>query len=261
MWSRSSRGIGCTIIAAWTPSNAPRSSRSTLPPPLLLGRRTDHLHGDAELVGERGERETGAHGRGRDHVVPARMADARQRVVLRTDRDRERAGARGRDERRREVAHPGFDGERSAQSVGHPLGRALLLEGELGMGVHGVRQLDECPARGSHLPLRDGLGIHGANLATTSPHVPSPGGATAVGPLAAVVAIARVGCSARGCSNIVDESDIPVVTVPGTHRTGADHDHGCRRARPQRAAHARLGHARPLRATSLARGAVRSRSR
>ena len=33
MWSRSSDDIGCTIIAACTPSNAPRWSIRILPPP------------------------------------------------------------------------------------------------------------------------------------------------------------------------------------------------------------------------------------
>ena len=44
---------------------------------------------------------------------------------------------------------------------------ALLLEGELGMGVHRVRQLDERWARSGHLSLRGSLHVHGASMART----------------------------------------------------------------------------------------------
>ena len=51
----------------------------------LLGRRAEHLHGQPEVVGERGEREAGAGGRGGDDVVAARVADPGQGVVLGAD--------------------------------------------------------------------------------------------------------------------------------------------------------------------------------
>ena len=45
------------------------------------------------------------------------------------------------------VADAGLDRERSAQRIGDPRGGTLLLERELGMGMHGVRKLDERSAR------------------------------------------------------------------------------------------------------------------
>jgi hypothetical protein len=58
-----------------------------LSPAALFGRRADDAHGQVEIVDERREREAGAdRGRG-DDVVTARVTDARQRVILRADRE------------------------------------------------------------------------------------------------------------------------------------------------------------------------------
>ena len=74
--------------------------------------------------------------------------------------ERPRAGAR--HERRRQVADATLDGEAGGvEGFGAPGGRALLLEGQLGMGVDAVAQRGQSiPARGD--PLADGgSGIHG----------------------------------------------------------------------------------------------------
>ncbi len=56
----------------------------------FLGRRPDHGHRETELVDERGQCQPGAHGSRGDDVVPARVADCRQGVVLGTDREMQR---------------------------------------------------------------------------------------------------------------------------------------------------------------------------
>src|SRR2546427_511314 len=74
--------------------------------------------------------------------------------------ERPRAGAR--HERRREASDTALDGEAGGvEGFGAPGGGALLLEGQLGMGVDAVAQRDQAvPARGD--PLADGgSGIHG----------------------------------------------------------------------------------------------------
>ncbi len=53
----------------------------------LLGRCADHRQRDAELVDQRRERDAGAYRTGGDDVVPARVTDHGERVVLRADRD------------------------------------------------------------------------------------------------------------------------------------------------------------------------------
>ena len=57
----------------------------------LFGRGAEDLHGDAEFVGERSEREARADRGAGDHVVATGVADAGQRVVLGADADGERA--------------------------------------------------------------------------------------------------------------------------------------------------------------------------
>ena len=110
----------------------------------LFGRCPDDPHGKPELVGERGEGEAGADGGGRDDVVPAGMTDAGQRVVLGADGDGQRSAARGGGESGVEAGHARLD--RQAGRIEHldqPGARAVLLEGELGVAVDGVRERDE----------------------------------------------------------------------------------------------------------------------
>ena len=92
----SSFGAGCTIKAALTLVEAAPLEHQDLPAAALLGRRAEDTDRDGEVVRELGQGKAGADGARRDDVVPARMADLGKGVVLRTDRDRERPGARGR---------------------------------------------------------------------------------------------------------------------------------------------------------------------
>ena len=87
----------------------------------LFGRRADDRDRDAELVDERREREPGADGGRGDDVVPARVPDARQRVVLRADREVQRAvadaAARTRSAGRRSPASTGSPASASTPAV------------------------------------------------------------------------------------------------------------------------------------------------
>ncbi len=88
-----STAAGCTIMAASSPSNAPRSSIKDLAAAALLGRCAEHGDREPEVVGEPGQSEPGADRGGGDDVVPAGVADPGQRVVLRADRDVQRPRA------------------------------------------------------------------------------------------------------------------------------------------------------------------------
>ena len=87
----------------------------------LFGRRADHRERDAEIVDERREREPGADRGRRDDVVPARVTDHGQRVVLRADRDVQRPVADAARERGRQIAdarrRPGARRRTSAPAV------------------------------------------------------------------------------------------------------------------------------------------------
>ena len=91
---RRSVGQGCTIMAAWTPAKAPRSSMSTLPPPPSSAGRAEDAHGQSELVGHGRQGEPGADGGRRDDVVAAGVAHAGQRVVFGAHRHHQLAVAR-----------------------------------------------------------------------------------------------------------------------------------------------------------------------
>src|SRR5689334_8514124 len=106
----------------------------------LLGGRADDV--DASREGERAQRGRdggpGAGPGGGDHVVPAGVADVRQRVVLGHDRDGG-AGAGPRDggpEGGGQPAHPALHRRAvGGQEVGEPAGGLVLLEAQLGVGV------------------------------------------------------------------------------------------------------------------------------
>ena len=111
----------------------------------FFGRRADHRERDAELVDERREREPGADRAGGDDVVPARVPDHGQRVVLRADRDVQRSvadacvlNAVGRSQMPMSIGKPGV-GERARG----PRARLLLFELQLGMRVDAMAERDE----------------------------------------------------------------------------------------------------------------------
>ena len=65
----------------------------------LLGRGAVHLDRDAELVGQRHQRRADPDRDRRDEVVPARMSETGEGVVLGADADPRRAGSIARQER------------------------------------------------------------------------------------------------------------------------------------------------------------------
>ena len=141
----------------------------------FLGRGSQHPHRDPQVVGHPGQRRARPDGGGGDHVVTAGVADPRQGVVLGADPDGQRAPARGGDEGGGEIADPRLHVESGVrQRLCHPTGGPLLLEGQLGMGVDGVGQLDQARRRGLHLapgcgPQALGHPASATTMATTSP--------------------------------------------------------------------------------------------
>ena len=118
-------GQGWTIMAAWTPSKAPRSSIRILPPPPssagVPSTRTVSPMSSATAASAR----PGADGGGGDDVVPAGVADVGQGVVLGAHRHHELAVAGARLERGRQVVHALVDFEPPAsQRPGHRPRRA-----------------------------------------------------------------------------------------------------------------------------------------
>ena len=127
----------------------------------LLGRGADHLDRDAEVVGEGRQGQPGPDGRGRDDVVPAGVADTRKGVVLGAHGDDHRPAPGGGDQGGGEVAHAVLDLEAAGgERLTDPGGRPLLLEGQLGVGVDGVAQVEEAREVGVQLALDEGLSIH-----------------------------------------------------------------------------------------------------
>ena len=110
----------------------------------FLGGRTDHADGDAEFVRERGQTDARAdRGRSND-VVPARVSDAGQRVVLGAEREHQVTAAEPGIEGGRQVGDAGAHLETAAaQHVDDLRGAAVLLEGEFRFGVNRMRQRDQ----------------------------------------------------------------------------------------------------------------------
>ena len=79
-------------MAAWTPSNTPRSSMRILPPPPSSAGVPSTRTVMPRSSATRGQAQAGADRRGGDDVVAAGMADAGQGVVLGADRHHQRPG-------------------------------------------------------------------------------------------------------------------------------------------------------------------------
>ena len=108
----------------------------------LLGWRADHLDAAGrQRVPHRGEGRARSGARRRDDVVPARMPDAGQRVVLAQDGDgRARAGLDRRAKRGVDARHAPLDLEAlRGEEIRKPARGLDLLEAELGVGVNPVR--------------------------------------------------------------------------------------------------------------------------
>ena len=102
----------------------------------LLGRGAEHPDAESDVVGDRGQGQPRADGRGRDDVVPAGVAHVGQSVVLGADRHHELARPDVGLEGRGEFVDPLVDLEPARpQRLRHGLRRRGLVVAELGMGV------------------------------------------------------------------------------------------------------------------------------
>ncbi len=127
----------------------------------LLGGRAEQYDGEAELVGDLRQRQRRADRRCRNDVVPARVSDARERVVLRADPDDQRPASVARPERGIQSAGSGGDLEAAFRDQRLRLcAAAVFVEGEFRIGVNRVRQLDQV-ATPAHNRLLDGGGRGG----------------------------------------------------------------------------------------------------
>jgi hypothetical protein len=112
--------------------------------PALLGRAPDDAHAPAQLGRHVAQREEGEIRGGPHEVVTARVAHARQRVVLAQDRDDRCAAPDLRGESRLETACAARDRSALAgQVVRESVGGESLLERELGSFVDPDREVVE----------------------------------------------------------------------------------------------------------------------
>ena len=150
--STTSSGAGCTIMRGVHAGERAALEQQDLAAAAFLGRRADHAHRQADVVGDRrGARSPAPTADGRDHVVTAGVADAGQRSRTRR---RSRGGAApmpgARHERRRQVADAALDREAGVgQRFAEPRRGALLLEAELRDG----RGCDGSARRARRAPL------------------------------------------------------------------------------------------------------------
>jgi hypothetical protein len=108
----------------------------------LFGRRADHLDAAGrQRIPHRRQGCARSGARRRDDVVPARMPDAGQRVVLAQDGDgRARAGLDRGAKRGVDACHAPLDLEAlRGEKIRQPPRRLDLLEAKLGVGVNPVR--------------------------------------------------------------------------------------------------------------------------
>ena len=116
--------------------------------PPLLGRGAEEDDLARQLVGDGGQGDGRADARRGHRVVAASVAETRQRVVLGEDPDARAVAAAtaatGRPDRRREAARRMLDGEPvTAQDLGDPGRRLVLLEGRLRVGVDPVGEVED----------------------------------------------------------------------------------------------------------------------
>src|SRR5262245_4802877 len=137
-----------------------------LPASGLLGRRSDHAHREADVVGDaRGGCARPGRERG-DHVVPARVPDSREGVVLGAERHVQRPRTASRDHCRRQVADATADVEAGVgEPLRQPYRRPVLLERQLGRGVDAMAERYELTTRGLEALLGCRLRLHRADAA------------------------------------------------------------------------------------------------
>lgn len=131
---------------------------------------------DAEPGGvrHRCEGECGADAGGRDHVVPARVADPGQRVVLGAQRDGELARAVNSLERGGDAVGADLHREPGVgEHVGDPRHRAMLVPRQLRVRVDGVAELDQLSATRFDLGFGPRLELCGVGRCLVCHGIPS----------------------------------------------------------------------------------------
>ena len=131
----------------------------------FLGRRAEDRDGDAEIVGQRGKRMSGADRGGRDDVVSAGMADAGEGVVLGADAEVQRPASGRGGEGGVQPGNAVIDREAGVgvEQVGDHAGAQVLLVGRLRVGMHAVAE-GEQPSPGLIDDRTGGvLGLHGGD--------------------------------------------------------------------------------------------------
>ncbi len=152
--------------------------------PALLGGRAHRQHRPGGHLRHGGHRQRGAQARRRDEVVPARVPEAGQGVVLHQQRHRRPALARARRERGGHPRHAPLHGETGALQLAREQGRRPVLgEGVLGVGVQAQGNVPQGVGPGRHLLAQGQMYVvrragHGASSAV-GVRCPSPPGFTA----------------------------------------------------------------------------------
>ena len=150
-WWRMVRSKPWIIIAQSTRVEHAAPEELHLAAAALLGGRADHLDSARGKPGPHGcQRRARPRARRRDDVVPARVPDARQRVVLAHDRDggTVAAAVHGRAERGRDTGDAAFDLEplgleergRASRRPGPPCSRAPGDRGSVGTAPRARRR-------------------------------------------------------------------------------------------------------------------------
>ncbi len=139
----------------------------------LLGRRAEHREPEPALDGQGAECGTGAQGGGRDHVVPAGVADLGQGVVLGADHQVRSGRADPGSERRGEAVRRRLDLEAvPAEEVDAPLGGSVLVVGELRVRRDGVGDAEDLVGDRTD-PAADELHVRGGRGPVGGCHGPS----------------------------------------------------------------------------------------
>ena len=126
------------------PLEEPGLDHEDLAAAALLGRRAQDAHPSAGLVSERRGGQASTQSSCRDHVVAARVADPRERVVLQQDADIRPVMAGRRHERRLEVGGVAARCESlGLEHLGQQVVGVTLLEAGLGLGPDPVGDVEE----------------------------------------------------------------------------------------------------------------------
>src|SRR5262249_50630221 len=127
----------------------------------FLCRCPNDADGHAEVIGDLGCRNTGAHGHGGNQVVPTGMTNARQTVVLRTNGQVQRTTASLRDKRGGQVTDTFVNREPGVREhLGEPHRGLLFFKAQFRVGVDTVTQSDDRGADCLKAGTSSGFEVH-----------------------------------------------------------------------------------------------------